>query len=399
MSTRARNAVFAIITIAMGFALSAVLLEVVLRFLPVSGGAYTTEVNARQPILHFEPNHTFTAAVGPRLEYANRGRINNAGWVSDQTYDSTARTPLLALIGDSYIEAFIVPYAESVQGHLATAVGPSRRAYAFGLSGWALSQYLAVAEFVGRGYRPDAMVVNIVGNDFDESLLRYKSARGFHYFRDFPDSSLKLERVDYARKWHYWLVRHSALWRYALGHLRLISRLKALGSSFGRTGDAEPQKNDYVGNVPRVVEPERVAWSKRAVDEFLAELPQRSGLAPDRILFVVDGMRPQLYDPVELARSETSYFGQMREYFMSHAREGGFEVLDMQPVFVAAYAAQRKRLEFPHDGHWNGIGHGLVADAVSHSKVFTAFMGTVPPNPAAVPVSRTVRSDTSSGRP
>jgi len=366
----------------MGFALSAAILEVVLRFLPVSGGAYTTEVDAGEPILHFEPNRTYTAAVGPRLEYANRGKINNAGWVSDQTYDSTSGTPLLALIGDSYVEAFIVPYAASVQGRLAAAVGPSRRVYAFGMSGWALSQYLAVAEFVGKRYRPSAIVVNVVGNDFDESLLRYKNARGFHYFRDFPDSALKLERIDYSRKWHYWLVRHSALWRYALGHLRLVSRLQALGSAFRRNAPTEPPKNDYVGNVPRVVEPERVAWSKRAVDEFLAELPQRTGLAPDRILFVVDGMRPQLYDPVQLARSETSYFGQMREYLMRDARERGFEVVDMQPVFVAASGAQRTPLEFPHDGHWNATAHGLVADAVRHSKVFTAF---VAPNAAPVP--------------
>ena len=159
MSTRARNVILAIITIGTGFALPMVFGEIVLRFLPVSGGAYTTAVNAAQPILHFEPNRTFTAAVGPRLEYANRGKINNAGWVSDQTYDSTATTPLLALIGDSYIEAFIVPYRESLQGRLAEAARPSHRVYAFGMSGWPLSQYLAVAEFVAKRYRPEAMVV------------------------------------------------------------------------------------------------------------------------------------------------------------------------------------------------------------------------------------------------
>jgi len=373
VSTRVRNAILATITIGVGFAVPAVVGEIVLRFLPVSGGAYTTAVNAEQPILHFEPNRRFTAAVGPRLEYANRGKINNAGWVSDQTYDSTATTPLLALIGDSYIEAFIVPYRQSLQARLAEAARPSHRVYAFGMSGWPLSQYLAVAEFVARRYRPDAMVVNVVGNDFDESLLRYKNARGFHYFRDGADSSLALERVDYAPKWHYSLVRHSALWRYALGHLQLISRVRALRSPRAR-GERDRDKDAFVGNVPRVVEPERIAWSKRAVDEFLAELPMRSGLAPGRILFVVDGMRPQLYDPGDRARSDSSFFGQMRTYFIGHARAKGFEVVDMQPAFVAHYATHRQQFELPHDGHWNAIAHGVVANAVTQSTVFTTFM-------------------------
>ena len=36
----------------------------------------------------------------------------------------------------------------------------------------------------------------------------------------------------------------------------------------------------------------RVAASKRAVDAFLDLLPEYSGLQPERIAFVVDGMRP-----------------------------------------------------------------------------------------------------------
>jgi hypothetical protein len=126
--------------------------------------------------------------------------------------------------------------------------------------------------------------------------------------------------------------------------------------------------------VPRVVEPERIAWSKRAVDEFLVELPTRSGLTPGRILFVVDGMRPQLYDPGDRARSDSSFFGQMRTYFIGHARAKGFEVVDMQPAFVAHYATHRQQFENPHDGHWNAIAHGVVANAVTRSNVFTTFM-------------------------
>jgi len=372
----------AIVAIALGFLFPVAIAEIVLRFLPVVDGAYTTAVNSAHPLLHFEPNHTFTYSVGPRLEYANTGKINNVGWVNDQTYDSTATTPLLAIVGDSYVEAFIVPYRESLQGRLAAAAGGSRRVYSFGMSGWPLSQYLAASEVIAGGYRPAALIVNVVANDFDESLLRYKNARGFHFFREIGADSLALQRIDYTPRWYYaswphrrayvWIVRHSALWRYAGAQLNLVGKVRDLFSppSGSRVAKSE---NDYVGNVPRVVEPERMALSKRAVDEFLRELPRRSGLSPRCIAFIVDGMRPQLYDARQLEQAATSYFGEMRRYFMDNARAGGFEVIDMQPIFVAHYAATRQRVEFPHDGHWNSTGHRLAADAVAKSRVFMEF--------------------------
>ena len=39
----------------------------------------------------------------------------------------------------------------------------------------------------------------------------------------------------------------------------------------------------------------RIADSKRAVDAFVDMLPQASGLDPQRIVFVVDGIRPRVY--------------------------------------------------------------------------------------------------------
>jgi hypothetical protein len=41
--------------------------------------------------------------------------------VNDQVCDSTATTPLLAVIGDSYVEALMVAYRETLQGRLAAS--------------------------------------------------------------------------------------------------------------------------------------------------------------------------------------------------------------------------------------------------------------------------------------
>ena len=78
--------------------------------------------------------------------------------------------------------------------------------------------------------------------------------------------------------------------------------------------------------------PALVEDSKRAVDAFLERLPDASGVDASRIVFIVDGLRPELYRNEGLQRIEGSYFDIMRRYFMVNAAEGGYEVIDMQPI-------------------------------------------------------------------
>ena len=47
----------------------------------------------------------------------------------------------------------------------------------------------------------------------------------------------------------------------------------------------------------------------------------------------------------------------------AEAGKRGFVVIDMQPVFEAAYRRDGRRFEFPTDTHWNGHAHGLLAEA------------------------------------
>ena len=89
----------------------------------------------------------------------------------------------------------------------------------------------------------------------------------------------------------------------------------------------------------------------RVVDEFFDQLPLRSGLDAAEILFVIDGMRPALYSQEELERADTSFFGQMRRYFAEQAVSLGYEVIDMQPIFVEKNRLDNSRFEFETDGH------------------------------------------------
>jgi len=234
-------------TIAITLVGCVVVAELVLRFLPVQTGLRALPVDSLNPVARFTPNRAFVSSRGWRLSYPNRGRVNNAGFVNNQDYDSTLTTPLLAIIGDDYVEAAMVPYDSTLQGRLARALAGKARVYSFGASGAALSQYLAWADFARKTFRPASIVVVVGANDADESLLKYWRDQGFYHFREGSDGALALERVDYRPSPFRQLVRRSALARYALmngrsvfrgrvGALRALSRLRGL-----RRGGCRPR--------------------------------------------------------------------------------------------------------------------------------------------------------------
>lgn len=364
-----RAVAFASLSILIGLTIPVLLLEAVLRFLPVYGGLYGVSVNASQPVLRFDPNREFTYSRGWNLRGVNTGHVNNYGFINDQDYDPATKSPLIAVIGDSYVEALMTPYAETLYGLLAVSAQGRGRVYSFGTSGAPLSQYLAWASWVEETFQPAALVITVVGNDFDESLLRYKNAPGFYYFDDARED-WPLVRVDLVAgvfRGKLKLAKHSALYRYLRFNLKFVDTLKQLVAS--------PNTMQYIGNVPAQVESERIKRSKRAVDTFLGRLPSASGVAARLTVLVVDGMRPSLYEPEDMAKAEKSYFGEMRNYFMERAVAHGYTIVDMQPRFIEHHKATAERFEFPDDGHWNTLGHAMAADAVKSTRAFQEVLG------------------------
>ena len=354
---------FPAMTVVIAAFVFALFLEIVLRFLPVSDGGHRQPVNQEQPVFKFESDRTFQWSTGWRFTLTNKLRVNNDGFISSIDYAPDADGPLVAVIGDSYVEALMVPYKETGQGRLMEALKDRARVYSFAIRGSPLSQYLAFAEYARDNYRPDAMAFVIVGNDFDESLLSYKEEPGYFYFAERDDGRLELELVDFVPSTTKAMVRKSALARYLMINLELMllpSRLRA------RSPGGEPAAN-YAGNTRADASPERVRDSKRAVDAFLAELPARSGLDPSRVLLVVDGIRPHMYDPEMLAMADGSYYSIMRDYIMERAAEEGFEVSDMHRVFSEHYAEHGEKFEYPTDTHWNPLGHELFFEEMYRS--------------------------------
>lgn len=366
--SRRRIVIFSLIAIVCGVAASLITLEIALRFLPVTSATGTMVVNQTNPIVRFTPNQPFTFAKGWQFAIVNSGRINNYGFVNDQDYTPYNQRGPLIIIGDSYVEAMMVPYKQTVQGRLAEFLENKRPVYSIGISGSQLAQYLAFAQYAWTEFHPDAMAIVIVGNDFDESLTKYRQEPGFHHFHEDPGThDLTLVRIDYRPSLAKRLLGNSALVRYLWGTVGIRNIVRRVYSN--------PDHGiQYVGNSVAYASDERLVDSRRVVNHFFSELPERVGLDKSRILFIIDAIRPQIYSQSDLARAQGSYFDLMRQYFLEQAKRNGYEAIDMQPRFHSRNRRDGSQFEFVTDAHWNGLGHEEVAHAIASSRMLDALM-------------------------
>jgi hypothetical protein len=339
--------------------------EVMLRFLPVSTGLRSMPVTAADPVLHFTPNRPFVNSLGWNMHNVVHGRVNNAGFVNNQDY-ARHGPPLIAVVGDSFIEAQMVPYPQSLQGRLAAALKDKFRVYSFAGSGAPLSQYLIWAGYAVHEYGARAVVINVVGNDFDESLSAYRLGPGFWQYVPDAGGELRLKLNPYQAGTLISLARHSALARYIIINFGIQNRIfsiRWLGEMiFGKPANAQPR---YAGNTDASVNEKRVQDSLAAIDAFFRDVPERVGLSPDRVLFTLDGFRY-----ADAARAgQGTYFDLMRRAFMEKAAAKGYEVIDLDARFIPRHARTGESFEFTDDNHWNAAGHEVAFEAVMASRL------------------------------
>lgn len=373
-----RNIWLGTAAVLLSFCLVVLVLEGLFRLLPVNEGLRGLSVDERNPVFRFTPHRESVYSRGWNFSIVNHVRTNNYGFINDHDYDPTLTTPLLAVIGDSFVEAVMVPFAQTGVARLSDAVGTAGRVYGFGTSGSSLSQYLAYARYVRDTFHPDGLTVVIVGNDFDESLRKYKNEPGLHYFVESAEGDLTLDRLDRPVPWWRDLLGGSSLAMYLYVNLEIREVWKRF---VYRPGQSMINRPRFVGNTAADATPERVADSVLVTEAFLRQLPEMAGLPVSRIALVVDAARPELYDEHALKAVSDSYFSIMRAHLITKARAGGYEVLDMQPAFIADYNKRHLTFEFPDDNHWSGIGHEVFAGVVQRSNVYRETFGSVYPSP------------------
>lgn len=310
-------------------------------------------------MVRLQPGDTGVWRIGD--EIAARFAVNSQGWNSgagDYRLERTTGVPRVAIVGDSYVEAFQVDITSSFADVLAQSTG--WEVYRFGIGAAPLSHHLLIAEREAMAYAPDWLVVMIVHNDFDESFL-FRPGR-------YTSSFLKLELEDgevvgeieptpYRPTWVD-TVRRLATIRYLYYRQQLrnvvLNNQTLLRLFFGRGKETV----NYEANIDTVSAQRHwrnIEATTNYVFERLAEVVHGQGA---RLLLVMDGNRNAIYAGEDIENSTASALNRLAA---RTAAAHDIPFLDLHQAFAADWAAHGIRFEFARDSHWNERGHAIAA--------------------------------------
>jgi hypothetical protein len=336
-----------IVLILVGVLLVAVAGEIVLRFCPVITSMEYRATTPDDPIMRGKPGLDYVYSKGWNFRLAHRGHLNNFGYPALRDYQPGERN--IVVVGDSFIEGLMLLPEERLQSYLEGMLQGRARVYGLSRSGSELPQYLGVAHWASRLFKPEAIVFNLTTGDVDDAQVR---TPGDYYFAlASGNASCDFAHTDNESKPKWTTtVRASALVNYLLYNLRFLDVISST-MSYLRSGPAQPAEVGPDG----VVELAR----RRVAECFLQRVGGLTGLPRERLIFVLSPYMPAVYDPkVETPRRDVDVFADLAE-------SQGYSVVRLQAALQRDYAVSHGRYDFmPVDAHWNGRTHRFAAEAV-----------------------------------
>ena len=332
----------------LGMLVTLVLLECLLRFLPVSMGLYRTERFDKWPLQNSEPKLPYAYSISWAMLNPHRGTTNNYGHIAP--FDFMKGSQPVLVIGDSFIESLMNEYDDTLQGQLGRKINSQHSVYGLGASGLSASDYLALSRLAKDEFNPVAAVFLIVDGDFSESL----GPRIGHHSLVPDGDTLKatyapLTGESTAKKIRK-RVGDISIYRYFQVNLQFTP--EQIWKTSPRDADTKVNSENAVT---------RRANQKRVADWLMAELPAALGLQPECIVFLMDSDRYAIYKPDQASSPKDS--PEVRRYFVERGEKLGFKVSDLDPVFRKRFREDRTKFDYwPIDRHWNRVGHGVGAE-------------------------------------
>lgn len=342
-----RRVFFRFTWLALGALIAVVLLEVVLRLLPVSMGLYRTPEFDRWPLQNSEPRLPYTYSITWSMQNPHRGTTNNYGHIAPFDYQRGSQ-PVLVM-GDSFIESLMNEYEDTLQGQLGKRINAPNAVYGLAASGLSASDYVALSRLARDEFSPIAAILLIGDGDLSESLGR----RTGNHFLVTDGGALKLDYAplvgESVQKKIRKLIGDISIYRYFQVNLQFS--IDKVFKVFHTSAPPGRRSEKPVDNVAR---------QKMAADWFLSALPASLGLAPECIVLLVDTDRYAIYNPTLASPRKDS--PEARLYLIEQAQERGIKVSDLESVFRQRYAADPAKFDYwPIDRHWNRLGHGIGA--------------------------------------
>lgn len=342
------------ITRVMSFGLGAVavllLLEMAIRLSPVISGTYAADPRAHWPVHTMIPNSSYTSSTGWNLQNVHRGHINNYGYASPHDYQPGHAD--VAVFGDSYIEALMNDYPDTLTARLGDLLG--RDALSFGMSGAEMPDYLGTAQLVGREFSPKWGVFLINAGDFTNG---FHASPGYYEWDATQSPPIRLV-PELHRSALSKFLRTVGLVRYVRGNL-LFRADEVVKLDRGA---------DHVAGLTRCHDEVLSKPDEALLDAFARELPRALGVSPDHVILVFDADRKAIYAGLRAGAAGGCRTRAVlaNERLVQLARSAGLQVIEAEPVFRQHFEAGRGPLDrSPLDAHWNPAAHDLIAREVA----------------------------------
>lgn len=293
-----------------------------------------------------------TATFGKFAQHQARWRINNHGWNSPIDYVENKDKPRIAVIGDSFIEAWQVDTDKSCSSLLRAALRHKYDVYSFGRSGAALSEYLNISRYVNRHFDPNIVIFNVVHNDFRDSVYELNRYHKSMLMVSFSDGTITetTPEPDYSNIQYNTikrLIRKSAFVRYLVYNLKLKRILRNLLI-----------KKEHRANID-VDETTRHKDLIQQATEYIIERIHEENRGK-RIIFVMNGPNEAIYDGTVEQRKV--FF--LNEMLRNVCSEYGLEFLDLTLPMLRDYKTNGIKFILEGDGHWNEYGHRFVCSQI-----------------------------------
>lgn len=295
---------------------------------------------------------TGSISVGAFARQRSKWRVNNMGWNSEIDYVADGRSrPLIAIIGDSFVQALDVDVQDNLASQLRRRVNGRYDVYSFAKGGAALSQYLHLSRYVNRNFDPEILVFNVVANDFDQSLCDVSRPVGMMCLRDAEGELQESNIVPYVPSRVQRWARRSSLIRYVVFNLKISPAFRRPG------GLAQTQPGAAPDETAEQLRRDRI---ERSTSYILGKI---AGENPGkRVIFMIDGPRRLIYQGNLDQRDDFELW--TNGLLERKAKEQGFSFIDLMDHFSAAFKEDGVMFESKDDYHWNDHGHAVAADAL-----------------------------------
>lgn len=314
------------------------LLEAIFRLLPVST-ATRSGYHIHPLIITYPAHHCLTAATGWDLKNSQHSCANNYGFLTDRDFVQDPQA--IALIGDSFVEANMLPAHQRLDAQLETRLA-GRPVYALGGPGSNLLDYAERAKFAADRFGIRTFVFILERGDVKQAICGSGNIHG-----PCLDAITLLPRTEIQRPPNALkrVVRESALAQYLFSQIR-FDITKVLFNPLQPTATpSNPLRQDL-----------SLSASTHVVSQFIRQISTIEGA---RFMFLIDADRAHLSDT--LTRE-----GDDLKTLKSAADAIRAVVIDPTEAFRASVADSGRALEVgPYDHHWNANTVQIVAESIA----------------------------------